>query len=184
MTCEKEIEQAAEILAASRHAVVLTGAGHSTASGIPDFRSPDTGLWQQVDPMEVASIYGFQRNPQAFYDWIRPLAKQMMEAQPNPAHYALAELEQMGVLKAVITRLRKARLEVLNADAVIVAERPAIAPHVAAMKRVLCPILGIKPDALGIKGKTNEGLGPIGQGKAIACLATVLLRNRSRKRPA
>ena len=54
--------------------------------------------------MEVASIYGFQRNPQAFYDWIRPLAKQMMEAQPNPAHYALAELEQMGVLKAVITQ--------------------------------------------------------------------------------
>lgn len=104
MTSEEQIGQAAEILAASRHAVVLTGAGHSTASGIPDFRSPDTGLWQQVDPMEVASIYGFQRNPQAFYDWIRPLAKQMMEAQPNPAHYALAELEQMGVLKAVITQ--------------------------------------------------------------------------------
>ena len=94
------------------------------------------------------------------------------------------DADSTDLLKAVITRLRKARLEVLNADAVIVAERPAIAPHVAAMKRVLCPILGIKPDALGIKGKTNEGLGPIGQGKAIACLATVLLRNRSRKRPA
>ncbi len=82
------------------------------------------------------------------------------------------------LLKTVMTRLRKAGFEVLNADAVIVAEKPAIAPHVAAMKRVLCPILGIKPDALGIKGKTNEGLGPIGQRKAIACLATVLLRRK------
>lgn len=80
------------------------------------------------------------------------------------------------LLKAVMARLRKAGFEVLNADAVIVAERPAIAPHVAAMKRVLCPILGIEPDALGIKGKTNEGLGPIGQRKAIACLASVLIK--------
>jgi NAD-dependent deacetylase len=104
MIPENDIKQAAEMLAASRHAVVLTGAGHSTASGIPDFRSPDTGLWQQVDPMEVASIYGFQRNPKAFYDWIRPLAKLMLEAQPNPAHYALAEMEELGVLKTVITQ--------------------------------------------------------------------------------
>jgi NAD-dependent deacetylase len=104
MATEEDIKHAAEMLAASQHAVVLTGAGHSTPSGIPDFRSPDSGLWEQVDPMEVASIYGFQRNPKAFYDWIRPLAKQMMEAQPNPAHYALAELEEMGVLKAVITQ--------------------------------------------------------------------------------
>ncbi len=104
MTNDRGIERAADILAASRHAVVLTGAGHSTASGIPDFRSPGTGLWAQTDPMEVASIYGFQRNPKVFYDWIRPLAKQMFEAQPNPAHYALAELEEMGVLKAVITQ--------------------------------------------------------------------------------
>lgn len=99
-----EIEHAAAILAASHHAIALTGAGHSTASGIPDFRSPVSGLWEQVDPMEVASIYGFQRNPLAFYEWIRPLAKQIMEAQPNPAHFALAELEQMGLLHAVITQ--------------------------------------------------------------------------------
>ncbi|HEX2695335.1 MAG TPA: 2-C-methyl-D-erythritol 2,4-cyclodiphosphate synthase [Acidobacteriota bacterium] len=88
------------------------------------------------------------------------------------------------LLKAVMARLRKAGLELLNADAVIVAEKPAIAPYVAAMKRVLCPILGIKPEALGIKGKTNEGLGPVGQRKAIVCLATVLLRQKPRKRPA
>jgi NAD-dependent deacetylase len=104
MASEKELERAAEMLAASQHAVVLTGAGHSTRSGIPDFRSPGSGLWERVDPMEVASMDGFRRNPKAFYDWIRPLVKQMMEAQPNPAHYALAELEDLGVLKAVITQ--------------------------------------------------------------------------------
>jgi len=90
--------------------------------------------------------------------------------------------DSADLLKVVMVRLRKAGFEVLNADAVIVAEKPAIAPHVAAMKRILCPILGVKPDALGIKGKTNEGLGPIGRGKAIACLATVLLRQTPRKR--
>ncbi len=104
MPFEDEIQRAAEILAASQHAVALTGAGHSTPSGVPDFRSPGSGLWEQVDPMVVASIYGFQHNPQAFYDWIRPLAKQMMEARPNPAHTALADLERIGVLKAVITQ--------------------------------------------------------------------------------
>ncbi len=82
------------------------------------------------------------------------------------------------LLKTVIARLRKAGFAVLNADAVIVVEKPAIGPHVAAMKSILCPILGIEPDALGIKGKTNEGLGPVGQRKAIACLATVLLRQK------
>jgi NAD-dependent deacetylase len=104
MTTESRLEAAARILADSRHAVALTGAGHSTPSGVPDFRSPGSGLWEQADPMEVASIYGFRHNPQAFYSWIRPLAKQMMEAQPNDAHFALAELERIGVIKAVITQ--------------------------------------------------------------------------------
>ncbi len=88
------------------------------------------------------------------------------------------DADSTALLKAVMARLRKAGFEVLNADAVIVAEKPALAPHIAAIKRVLCPILSIKPDDLGIKGKTNEGLGPIGQRKAIACLATVLLRKK------
>ena len=95
---------------------------------------------------------------------------------------AWKDADSMDLLKAVMARLRKGRFEVVNVDTVIITEKPAIAPHVAAMKRVLCPILGIKPEALGIKGKTNEGLGPIGRGKAIACLATVLLRHTPRKR--
>ena len=104
MPLESEIRKTAEILASSQHAVVLTGAGHSTPSGIPDFRSPESGLWTKADPMVVASIDGFRRDPQAFYDWIRPLAKQMMEAQPNAAHIALADLEEAGVIRCVITQ--------------------------------------------------------------------------------
>ncbi len=104
MPSEEEIRTAARILAASRHAVVLTGAGHSTPSGIPDFRSPASGLWERSDPMVVASLVGFHRNPRAFYDWIRPLARQMVKAEPNPAHHALAKLEQLRVVKAVITQ--------------------------------------------------------------------------------
>jgi len=98
------VERAAALLGSARHAVALTGAGISTPSGIPDFRSPTSGLWEQVDPMVVASIQGFRRNPQAFYDWLRPLVRQMSEAKPNPAHYALAALERAGLLRAVITQ--------------------------------------------------------------------------------
>jgi NAD-dependent deacetylase len=104
MTLESDIERAAQLVLRARHAVVLTGAGHSTPSGIPDFRSPGSGLWEKADPMVVASIFAFRLRPQAFYDWIRPLAKLMLSAKPNPAHRALAELEEMGLLQAVITQ--------------------------------------------------------------------------------
>jgi NAD-dependent deacetylase len=96
--------QAVELLVHSRHAVALTGAGISTPSGIPDFRSPDSGVWRNSNPMEVATIYAFRQRPQAFYDWIRPLAELTVAAQPNAAHLALAEMEAGGVLKSIITQ--------------------------------------------------------------------------------
>ena len=99
-----QIEQAIELLRSASKSIALTGAGISTPSGIPDFRSPSSGLWQQVDPMEVASIAGFKRNPQAFYDWLHPLAKVSAESQPNAAHIALADLEISKHLSAVITQ--------------------------------------------------------------------------------
>jgi len=101
---ENEIRRAAELIRAAKHVVAFTGAGHSTASGIPDFRSPGSGLWEKANPMMVASIWAFRLNPQHFYHWIRPLAETMLEALPNPAHHALAELEARGFLKAVITQ--------------------------------------------------------------------------------
>ena len=64
---------------------------------------------------------------------------------------------------------------VLHADAVVIAERPKLGPHFAAMKAALAPLLGLPPDGLGLKAKTNEGLGLIGRGRAIACWATVLV---------
>ena len=99
-----KIHLAAKLLQQAHHAVAFTGAGISTASGIPDFRSPDSGLWNDVDPFQVASIYGFHQNPAAFYDWIKHLAHLIVKARPNPAHYALANLEAQGKLAAVITQ--------------------------------------------------------------------------------
>lgn len=100
----EQIKQAATMIQASHHVIAFTGAGISTDSGIPDFRSETSGLWKNVDPMQVASIYGFKRNPQAFYDWVRPLSDVTLHAQPNPGHYALSDLEKMGYLRTVITQ--------------------------------------------------------------------------------
>jgi NAD-dependent deacetylase len=100
---EEQIVRAASLLRQARHAVALTGAGFSRPSGIPDFRS-DHGLWSACDPQEVASLSGFRRHPRRFYDWFAPLLDPVLQARPNAAHFALAELEQRGVLHAVITQ--------------------------------------------------------------------------------
>ncbi len=104
MNVSADIQQAAQFFKNARHAVALTGSGLSTPSGIPDFRSPSSGLWRKANPLLVASIIGFRLRPRAFYDWVRPLAPLLLEAQPNPAHRALADLEKMGLLKTVITQ--------------------------------------------------------------------------------
>jgi len=100
----EDYERAIALLRQSRRAVALTGAGISTPSGIADFRTPDTGLWSRVDPMEAASIYSFLRNPAIFYNWFSETSVQMFGAEPNPAHLALAEMEERGVLRAVVTQ--------------------------------------------------------------------------------
>ena len=98
------MQQAAQLLAQAQQAVALTGAGLSTPSGIADFRTPDTGLWENYDPMEIATFQAFRRRPADFFNWIRPLARQMFEAQPNLAHVVLAELQQAGHLPYIITQ--------------------------------------------------------------------------------
>jgi NAD-dependent deacetylase len=101
---DEGINRAAGLLLAARHAVAFTGAGISTPSGIPDFRSPESGLWTKHDPMVVASIHTFRLEPSIFYEWMRPTARLFAQARPNAAHLALAELEELGLLGAVITQ--------------------------------------------------------------------------------
>jgi NAD-dependent deacetylase len=100
------IAKAAEQIASARNAVVLTGAGISTESGIPDFRSPG-GLWERIDPAEF-SIDRFLQNPARFWRIHLQLKTSgdfnLAGALPNPAHYALARLEQLGLIKCVITQ--------------------------------------------------------------------------------
>ncbi len=99
-----QIGLAAHMVQQATHVVALTGAGISTPSGVPDFRSPDSGLWRHVNPLEVASLWAFYAHPAVFYDWIRPIARRLLMAEPNGAHRALAALERHGCLEAIITQ--------------------------------------------------------------------------------
>lgn len=93
----------AALLRQRQPCVVLTGAGVSTESGIPDFRSA-TGIWADVDPFEVASIQAFRRDPDRVWRFYRERIDLLRDAQPNAAHRALAELEQRGLVSAVVTQ--------------------------------------------------------------------------------
>jgi NAD-dependent deacetylase len=99
-----EVERLAELLGQARSVVALTGAGVSVPSGIPDFRTPETGLWAKVDPMEVAHIDVFTRDPERFWSYYRPRFEALGDKEPNRAHAALAELERRGLIEGVITQ--------------------------------------------------------------------------------
>jgi NAD-dependent protein deacetylase/lipoamidase len=94
----------AELIGESGCTVALTGAGVSVPSGIPDFRTPETGIWANVDPMKVAHIDVFERDPARFWSYYRPRFQSLGDKQPNAAHEALAELERRGRLEGVITQ--------------------------------------------------------------------------------
>jgi NAD-dependent deacetylase len=104
LAIQAAIEDAAELVRKAKRAVVLTGAGISTPSGIPDFRSEGTGLWSRDEPLEVASLTTFRTAPERFFEWFRPLAGQIFYASPNAAHAALAQLEHAGHIQTIITQ--------------------------------------------------------------------------------
>lgn len=94
----------AALLRDAQRAVALTGAGISVPSGIPDFRSPGSGLWENVNPMEVAHIDAWRRDPERFWSFYGQRFALLRGKRPNPAHGALAELERRGRLRAVVTQ--------------------------------------------------------------------------------
>ena len=97
-------ERLAALLRSAGSVVALTGAGISVPSGIPDFRSPGTGLWAHVDPMEVAHIAVFRRDPARFWGFYGQRFTTLRDKRPNAAHAALAELERRGIVDAVVTQ--------------------------------------------------------------------------------
>jgi len=97
------VSELAELIRRRQPCVALTGAGVSTESGIPDFRSP-TGIWARFDRLEYGSIEAFRADPRKVWSFYKPRVAMLTEAEPNPAHIALAELERLGYLEAVVTQ--------------------------------------------------------------------------------
>jgi len=100
---ERPISALAALLRERQPCVVLSGAGISTESGIPDFRSP-TGIWAQYDPMAYATIDAFRRDPVKVWEFYALRFEMLTRAAPNAGHHALAELEERGLLRAVVTQ--------------------------------------------------------------------------------
>lgn len=103
-TASRQATRLAELIRESRSTVVLTGAGVSVPSGIPDFRTPGKGLWEKVNPMEVAHIDVFRREPDRFWHFYADRFASLVDVEPNGAHDAIAELERRGHVRGVITQ--------------------------------------------------------------------------------
>ena len=101
---EEKIERLASLILESKNIVVLTGAGMSTESGIADFRSPGTGLWEKVDPYEFASINSYIAHPAKNLEFMLETGKAIFSAQPNKGHKALTRLQKLGKLKGILTQ--------------------------------------------------------------------------------
>lgn len=97
------IVELAGALKKAKYAVVLTGAGASTESGLPDFRSKE-GLWKNVDPMKLTSMSALRQNPVAFYQFYRHRLGRLWGAKPNPVHLAIAAMQKAGIVKRLITQ--------------------------------------------------------------------------------
>jgi len=107
---EEAIDAAARLVVASKHVVALVGAGHSVESGIPPFRGPG-GLWTKYGEPDMLGYQRFMRDPKKWWEEtlsdtgpMRELLDALAQARPNPGHYALAELEQLGQLQHIITQ--------------------------------------------------------------------------------
>jgi NAD-dependent deacetylase len=123
----------AELIRARQPCVALTGAGVSTESGIPDFRSP-TGLWARFDPLEYGSIEAFRADPVKVWSFYKPRLAMLTEAAPNAGHLALAELERLGFVEAVVTQ----NIDLLHERA---GSRKVVEVH-GSIRTATCPACG------------------------------------------
>ena len=101
---EEKTEKLAELILNSKNIVALTGAGMSTESGIADFRSPGTGLWEKVDPYEFASINSYIAHPTKNLEFMLETGRAIFSARPNKGHKALTRLQKFSKLKGVLTQ--------------------------------------------------------------------------------
>jgi NAD-dependent deacetylase len=128
--------------------VVLTGAGISTESGIPDFRSP-TGIWADVDPLEVASIDAFRRDPERVWDFYRARIDMLLRAEPNRAHLALAALEEAGLVAGVVTQ----NIDLLHSRA---GSREVVEVH-GSIRSAVCLACGREETLDAVRGRLEAG---------------------------
>ncbi len=101
---DEKIDALAQLILNSKNIVALTGAGMSTESGIADFRSPGTGLWEKVDPYEFASIHSYVANTRKNLEFMLETGRNIFRARPNKGHKALTKLQRLGKLKGVLTQ--------------------------------------------------------------------------------
>ncbi|NVM35119.1 MAG: NAD-dependent protein deacylase [Candidatus Lokiarchaeota archaeon] len=101
---EEKVEKLSELILESNNIVALTGAGMSTESGIADFRSPGTGLWEKIDPYEFASIHSYVANTSKNLEFMLETGRNIFRARPNKGHKALTKLQKLGKLKGVLTQ--------------------------------------------------------------------------------
>ncbi len=138
----------AELIRSARRVVALTGAGVSVPSGIPDFRTPGSGIWEDVDPMEVAHIEVFRRDPLRFWGFYGDRFATLSGKQPNGAHHALVELERRGLLTAVVTQ---------NIDGLhsLAGTRDLIEVH-GSIAHASCPRCGVRYELEAVRDRLAE----------------------------
>ena len=142
----------AALIRESQPCVVLTGAGVSTESGVPDFRSP-TGLWAQFDPLEYGSIEAFRADPEKVWRFYTPRFAMLDEAQPNDAHQALARLEHAGLVQAVVTQ----NVDLLHSRA---GSKEVVEVH-GSIRTSSCPRCGRRYELAEVVALLQEAAAPV-----------------------
>ena len=142
----------AELIRTHQPCVVLTGAGVSTESGIPDFRSPG-GLWAEFDPLDYASLESFRRDPMRIWEFYGRRFAFLAGAEPNAAHLALARLERLGLVAAVVTQ----NIDLLHQRA---GSREVLEVH-GSIRRAVCLACGADEPLAAVLGQLEAASAPL-----------------------